>query len=226
MPRTARHADDKNPDSGCVSTTPDWMAGASGALRGALLGLLLECPGHGADLANRLVARLGETWRIDVNDVYRLLEQLEKRGLAVSRNQQVEGRRQRTQLVYHPTWATSEALTLWMETQQPHEPVRLGWQAKLSVARPQDAPRLLRALQAHERECLRLATSVAQTRGQGRTWEAVCLDCSREAVLVQLHAEIEWAANTRRRIKEANAQPGIPSRADHSMTSPTTSACR
>jgi len=202
------------------------MRGASGALRGALLGLLLECPGHGADLANRLVARLGKTWRIDVNDVYRVLEQLEKQGLAISRNQPVQDGRQRTQLVYHPTWATSEALTLWMETQQPHEPVRLGWQAKLSVARPQDAPRLLRALQAQERECLTLATSLAQTREQGRTWEAVCRDCSSEAVLAQLHAEIEWAANTRRRIQAANAQPGIPSRADHAMTSPTTSACR
>jgi len=226
MPRTVRHADDKNPHLGCVSTTPDWMRGASGALRGALLGLLLECPGHGADLANRLVARLGKTWRIDVNDVYRVLEQLEKQGLAISRNQPVQDGRQRTQLVYHPTWATSEALTLWMETQQPHEPVRLGWQAKLSVARPQDAPRLLRALQAQERECLTLATSLAQTREQGRTWEAVCRDCSSEAVLAQLHAEIEWAANTRRRIQAANAQPGIPSRADHAMTSPTTSACR
>jgi len=202
------------------------MRGASGALRGALLGLLLECPGPGADLTNRLVARLGKTWRIDVNDVYRLLEQLQKRGLAISRNQRVQDRRQRTELVYHPTSATSEALTLWMDTQQPHDPVRLRWQAKLSVARPQDAPRLLRALQAHEHECLTLATSLAQTRVQGSTWEAVCLDCSSEAVLVQLHAEIEWAANTRRRIKEANPQPSIPSRTDHSMTSPTTSACR
>jgi DNA-binding PadR family transcriptional regulator len=202
------------------------MRGASGALRGALLGLLLDYPGHGADLAERLVARLGQTWRIDVNDVYRLLEQLEKSGLAISRNQQVAGARQRTQLVYHPTWATSEALTLWMETLLPHKPVRLSWQAKLSVARPQDAACLLRALQAHERECLTLATSLAHTRAQGDSWEAVCLDCSREAVLVQLHAEIEWAANTRTRIKAANAQPGISSRADLSMSSPTTSACR
>ncbi|HXN38841.1 MAG TPA: hypothetical protein VN892_12445 [Solirubrobacteraceae bacterium] len=183
-------------------------------------------PGPRRRPRHRLVARLGKTWRIDVNDVYRLLEQLEKRGLAISRNQPVQDRRQRTQLVYHPTWATSEALTLWMETELPHEPVRLGWQAKLSVARPQDAPRLLRALQAHERECLALATSLAQTRARGSTWEAVCLDCSSEAVLVQLHAEIEWAANTRRRIKAANAQPGIPSRADLSTSPTTTSACR
>jgi DNA-binding PadR family transcriptional regulator len=193
-------------------------------LRGALLGLLVDCPGHGADLADRLVARLGETWRIDVNDVYRLLEQLEKSGWAISRNQRMAGAHQRTQLVYHPTWATSEALTLWMETLLPHQPVRLSWQAKLSVARPRDARGLMRALQAHERECLTLATSLAHARAQGDSWEAVCLDCSREAVLAQLHAEIEWAANTRRRIKAARTVLGIQPGTDLSTTSPTTSA--
>ena len=57
------------------------MRGPSTPLRGALLGLLLERPGHGGDLANRLAARLGETWRVDTNDVYRLLEQLGEDGV-------------------------------------------------------------------------------------------------------------------------------------------------
>jgi DNA-binding PadR family transcriptional regulator len=172
-------------------------------LRGALLGILLECPGRGADLASRLAARLGGTWRVDTNDVYRLLEQLENTGLAVSRKQPTRGRQRRTHLVYHPTQATSEALTLWMETLLPREPVRLGLQAKLSVARPQDAPRLLIALQTHQRECLMLAKHVPPTHGRADSWAALCLDCSREAVLAQLSAEVDWAARTRRRIKAA-----------------------
>ena len=36
-------------------------------MRGVLLGLVLERPGHGGDLANRMLVRLGETWRIDTN---------------------------------------------------------------------------------------------------------------------------------------------------------------
>ncbi len=52
------------------------MRGGSQAMRGALLGMLLERPGHGGDLASRLAARLGETWRVETNDVYRLLAQL------------------------------------------------------------------------------------------------------------------------------------------------------
>jgi DNA-binding PadR family transcriptional regulator len=171
-------------------------------MRGALLGLLLERPGHGGDLANRLAARLGETWRVDTNDVYRLLEQLEKTGLAVARDEPKRNNRRRTHLVYHPTEETSEALTLWMETLLPREPVRLGLQAKLSVARMQDAPRLLHALKAYERECLMLAQLVCPADGRGRSWTGLCMDCTREAVYAQLQTEINWAQHTRRRINE------------------------
>jgi hypothetical protein len=45
------------------------MRGPSTPLRGALLGLLLERPGHGGDLASRLATRLGETWRVDTGQL-------------------------------------------------------------------------------------------------------------------------------------------------------------
>jgi DNA-binding PadR family transcriptional regulator len=178
------------------------MRGPSTPLRGALLGLLLERPGHGGDLANRLAMRLGETWRVDTNDIYRLLEQLERTGLAVSRAEPKRGDERRTHLVYHPTPDTPGALTLWMETLLPREPVRLGLQAKLSVAREQDAARLLIALRAYERECLVLAQVVSPTAGEACSWAALCMDCSRDAVYAQLQTEVDWAARTRRRINE------------------------
>jgi len=188
-----------------ASVSPEktkWMRGPSTPLRGALLGLLLERPGHGGDLANRLAARLGETWRVDTNDVYRLLEQLEKTGLAVSRDEPKRNNHRRTHLVYYPTEETSEALTLWMETLLPREPVRLGLQAKLSVAREEDAHRLIEALKAYERECLMLAQLVSPTDGRSRSWTALCMECTRDAVYAQLQIEIDWATRTRRRINE------------------------
>lgn len=193
-----------------ASASPEktrWMRGPSTPMRGALLGLLLERPGHGGDLANRLAARLGETWRVDTNDVYRLLEQLEKTGLAVSRAEPKRNNHRRTHLVYHPTEETPAALTLWMETLLPREPVRLGLQAKLSVAREQDAQRMLYALRAYERECLVLAHLVAPSDGEARSWTALCLDCTREAVYAQLQAEVDWAASTRQRINEFRERP-------------------
>ena len=190
-----------------------WMRGPSTPLRGALLGLLLERPGHGGDLANRLAVRLGETWRVDTNDVYRLLEQLERTGLARSREQPKRGDGGRTHLVYHPTAESSRALSQWMDTLLPREPVRLGLQAKLSVARREDAPRLLRALDAYERECLVLAQLVRPDR-RASSWAAVCIDCTRDGVHAQLRAEADWAARTRRRIHgfvaNASATPRAP----------------
>ncbi len=179
-----------------------WMRGASTPLRGALLGLLLERPGHGGELANRLLSRLGETWRIDSNDVYRLLEQLERDGLASSCEEPRRGNQRRTRLVYHPTEQTAVALTTWMETLLPREPVRLGLQAKLAVAREEDLPRLLIALREYERECLQLAQAVFPTEAQVRSWAALIMDCTRDSIYGLLQAEIDWAGRTRRRIEE------------------------
>jgi DNA-binding PadR family transcriptional regulator len=181
-----------------------WMRGASVSLRGALLGLLLERPGHGGELATRLIARLGETWRIDANDVYRLLDQLEAEGLACAREQPRRGKERRTRLVYHPTEQTPQALTCWMETLLPREPVRLGLQAKLAVAREQDLRRLSVALRAHQRECLALAELVCpgEMKVEVSSAAALCLDCTRDAVYGMLQAEIDWADRTLRRIDE------------------------
>src|SRR5580692_7882306 len=134
----------------------EWMRGTSASLRGALLGLLLERPGHSYELANRLLTRLGETWRINPNDVYRLLKQLEDGGLASANEEPKRGNQRGTHSVYYPTELTAEALTRWMETLLPRGPVRVGLQAKLAVAREEDAPRLLGALRQYERECLDL----------------------------------------------------------------------
>jgi DNA-binding PadR family transcriptional regulator len=179
------------------------MQGASTPLRGALLGLALERSGHGGDLASRLVARLGETWRIDTNDVYRLLDQLVADGLLEAHEEPRRENRRRTRMVYHPTDQAEGAMTAWMETLLPREPVRLGLHAKLAVARDQDASRLLVALLEYERECLRLVQLVAPGGdAQQRSWNSLVMDCTRDAVWGQLQADVDWAARTRRRINE------------------------
>jgi DNA-binding PadR family transcriptional regulator len=192
--------------AGSAAEQTSWMRGPSTPLRGALLGLLLERPGHGGDLAHRLAARLGETWRVDTNDVYRLLDQLEESGLAVARHEAKRSNSRRTHLVYSPTKETSRALKAWMATLAPREPVRLGLQAKLSVARRQDAPQLLAALRAYEQECAALADIVQAGDGEARSWAALCMDCTRDAVCAQLQTEIEWALRTQRRIAGFLAQ--------------------
>ena len=180
----------------------EWMRGGSASMRGVLLGLVLERPGHGGDLANRMLMRLGETWRVDTNDAYRLLEQLEGEGLIQSRLEPPKSGGRRAMIVYHPTPTTSQALTMWMETLLPREPVRLGLHAKLAVARAEDAQRLLLALRDYEQKCLALAKLVTPNGGPQASWQALFMDCTREAVYTQLRAEIDWAAAARQRIAE------------------------
>jgi DNA-binding PadR family transcriptional regulator len=179
-----------------------WMRGTATPMRGALLGLLMERPGQGGELAHRLVVRMGETWRIESKSVYRLLEQLEEEGLACSRVEPRRGSERRMRVVYHPTEETAEALTIWMETLLPREPVRLSVQAKLAVAREQDVEPLLDTLRAYERECLMLAALVCTTDTDMHSWSTLLVDCTRDSVRGVLAAEIDWARRSRLRLEE------------------------
>ncbi len=190
-------------------TTPDtrkFMRGGSTHIRGALLGLLLERPSHGGELANRLHARLGQTWRIDNGDIYRLLEGLEKDGLACAREEPHPRKRRGTRTVYYPTSLTAPTLTVWIETVLPREPFRLGLQAKLAVARPEDVPRLRVALRQHQAECLTLAQMVAPSDSHPPSWSALFMDCTRDGIHRTLQTEIDWTNRTLLRIEEYGAQ--------------------
>jgi DNA-binding PadR family transcriptional regulator len=171
-----------------------------------LLGLVLERPSHGGELAHRLSRRLGETWRIDSNDVYRLLGNLEDEGLIVAREQPRRDKRPGTRVVYHPTELTSTALTRWIETLLPRETFRLGLHAKLAVAREQDIPGLRSALVQHRRECLRLAAAVSPSDGEPRSWGDLFMDCTRDGVQQMLQTELDWVNRTLRRIDEYAAR--------------------
>jgi DNA-binding PadR family transcriptional regulator len=184
-----------------------WVHVRSAPLRGALLGLLLERPGHGGELARRARDRLGEGWRVARNDVYRLLERLESEGLARAVENPGDEAQARARVVYHPTSQTAPALGEWMEALTPRESIRLGIHAKLAVSREQDAPRLLLALRQYERECLALAQLIGAAERAPDSFTDLCLECQRDATGVILRAEISWAERTRARIEAHRAQP-------------------
>ncbi len=185
-----------------MPNTAKWMRGRSAHLRGALLGLVLERPGHGGELANRLLSRLGDTWRIDANDVYRLLQGLAGEGLLSVCEEPRRDKQFGTRVVYHPTEHTSAALTRWVETLLPRESFRLGLHAKLAVAREQDLPGLRMALKQYRRECLALASAMSPGDGEPRSWGELLMGCTRDGIHRMLQSEIDWATHTLRRIEE------------------------
>jgi DNA-binding PadR family transcriptional regulator len=181
----------------------DWMRGSS-PLKGALLGLVLQHPGHGYDLANRLDRRLGPAWQIAAKDLYRMLEQLEKAGLVSSRRVSSDGPTG-SRRVYSPTERAEAALTEWMSTNTRMAPVRAEFQAKIAVARAADAPRLLVALDIYERECFSLFKASSQDAPPVRSFAGVAMHLSRASARLHLRAELEWIVLARRLIAEVAA---------------------
>jgi DNA-binding PadR family transcriptional regulator len=177
-----------------------WMRGSS-PLKGALLGLILQQPGHGYDLANRLNRRLGPAWQIEAKGLYPMLQQLERAGLVLSEAISCNGPTGR-RVVYYPTERAQGALTEWMAASAATEPVRVELQAKLAVARSEDAPRLLAALDYHERECLALLSASSEEFPRARSWAALAMGLTRAAALIRLQAELDWVVLARQAIAE------------------------
>lgn len=178
-----------------------WMRGSS-PLKGAILGLVLERPGHGYDLGARLGARLGPSWAIDPKRLYRMLDQLERAGL-IAGTVEIDPdnpRQQRT--VYSATARAPKALRTWLETRAPREPTRAEIQAKVAAGREQDELQVRHALLEYERECLELLRRSEGPPLPVRSWMGLVMDIVRDASDAQLRTEIEWAKRTRRRIEE------------------------
>jgi DNA-binding PadR family transcriptional regulator len=177
------------------------MRGSS-PLKGAILGLVLERPGHGYDLGARLGARLGPSWAIDPKRLYRMLDQLERAGLISGTVERDPENPRQHRTVYRATELAPKALRLWLETLAPREPTRVEIQAKVAAAREQDAPQLLEALRQYERECLELLRQSSGPPLPMRSWMGLVMEIVRDASDAQLRGEVEWAKRTRRRIEE------------------------
>jgi DNA-binding PadR family transcriptional regulator len=178
-----------------------WMRGSS-PLKGAILGLVLERPGHGYDLGARLGARLGPTWAIDPKRLYRMLDQLELAGLVKGTVERDPDNPRQHRTVYRATDLAPAALCTWIETFAPREPTRVEIQAKVAAAREQDAPQLLLALRQYELECLELLRLSSGPPLPVCSWMGLVMDIVRDASDAQLHAEIKWAKRTCKRIEE------------------------
>lgn len=188
-------------ESSTAAVDRTWMRGSS-PLKGAILGLVMERPGHGYDVGARLGARLGPTWGIDPKRLYRMLDQLERAGLIAGRVERDPENPRQHRTVYHATASAPQALAAWLETLAPKEPTRVEIQAKVGAAREQDAPRLLLALRQYEHQCLELLRDTAEQQVPTQSWLGLMMNSVRDASDIQLRAEIEWARRTRKRIEE------------------------
>lgn len=129
------------------------MSGLS--TRHVVLGLLVERPGYGYDLQQRIDARLGFLG-LSESAVYKILERLEHDGWIEETGRKAIGatRRGAPRVMYRATALGRERFAAWMATPCQRAVLRDELQAKLNVADPRDLPELLAAAEAQGRECL------------------------------------------------------------------------
>jgi DNA-binding PadR family transcriptional regulator len=129
------------------------MSGLS--TRHVVLGLLVERPGYGYDLQQRIDARL-RFLGLSESAVYKILERLEADGWIEEAGQRRFGatRRGAPRVMYRATPLGRERFKQWMAAPCDRALVRDELQAKLNVADPHDLPSLLAIAEAQSRECL------------------------------------------------------------------------
>jgi hypothetical protein len=74
---------------------------------------------------------------------------------------------------------------------------------------PQDAPRLLRALDAYERDCFEMLRETSEAEVPMGSWTGLTMNLTRLAVDESLQAELTWVTLARRWIEDFVAEHSI-----------------
>lgn len=175
-----------------------------GGLQGVVLALVAGRPGQapltGYRLATSVKRRLGPAWGGSPRSIYKALERLEQEGMLRSRRSGSRGG-----ATYTVTEAGKQALAAWMASAA-REPMRLDLPAKIAVSRPEDAPRLLHALDAYERECFERLRSWSDVEMPPGSWAGLAMNLTRQALDEGLQAELRWVTLARRWIEDFSGQ--------------------
>ncbi len=170
----------------------------SSPLKGAALCLLVQQRGYVYDLANQLERRLGPSWTIDRKSLYRMLQSLEGHKLVFSdRSEGTNSER----IMYAPTAAAEPVVAEWMASVGSRL-VLNEMQAKLVVARPEDLPRLLCAVEECERRLFAMQRDIEVNLPLRQSFVGALMHLAREEDLHGIKAGLLWLDLVRGRILE------------------------
>jgi DNA-binding PadR family transcriptional regulator len=185
----------------------------------AVLGLVIERPGYGYDLARRLEERCG-SWGWERSGVYSALDQLARDGHV--RTEKAKGAnasgRSAPRAIYESTPAGVDYFREWMLRSSSPSPVRQELDLKILFSGPELLPRLIEQTWAQEQMCmdhlraLTAATAPPPSR-RGASWREMAPILQRDAEVKLLQVRVEWLQNARRVMKAVLEQPGGGGRA-------------
>lgn len=168
-------------------------------LKGAVLGLLVQGPSYGYELANRLERQLGPGWSIVRPSLYRMLRGLDREGLVASSH--VPDETSSARIMYEATDLAEAALIAWMGSSLSFDEAQLQLQARMVIARREDLPRLLVALNLHERSLFAKRDQVQEGWPDQNSLRAAMMFLVREASMQQINGELLWLDLARQTIR-------------------------
>jgi DNA-binding PadR family transcriptional regulator len=169
----------------------------------AILGLVIERPGYGYELAQRLEERFGSS-SFAPSGVYSALDQLSRDEFVRAAGGMRPGppRRAAPRMIYEATDEGVRHFDAWMLGSSPAPPLRDELHMKITLCRPRNLPRLIDMVYGQELVCLgRLRDLERIARSDGavdrREWPRLMRVLSREAEVASWKARIEWLHNAR-----------------------------
>lgn len=181
------------------------------AVKWAVLGLVIERPGYGYDLAQRLEERF-DCWELAPSGVYSALEQLSSERLVrVGRSYHASGRG-RSRVSYEATLAGINRFRTWILSSSPAPPLREELQMKVSLCCRQDVPRLIESVYGQELACMarvrELSHRDATIGAQGGDWPRSTRALAAELEIALWDSRLEWLRHARRLLEGLLERPG------------------
>lgn len=180
----------------------------------AVLGLVIERPGYGYQLAQRLDERFGSSG-FAPSGVYSALDQLSRDDLVRSAGEMGAGpaRRAAPRTIYEATEEGVDHFEAWMLDPSPAPPLRDELHMKIALCRPRNLPRLIEMVAGQEQVCLGrlqdLKRLTQETAGASRDWSAMMRMLATEAEVAFWNSRIEWLQNARELLEQLRDEHAV-----------------
>jgi DNA-binding PadR family transcriptional regulator len=194
----------------------------------AILGLVIERPGYGYQLAQRLEERFGSSC-FAPSGVYSALDQLSRDELVRAAGELGPGpaRRSAPRMIYEATERGAERFEAWILGSSPTPPLRDELHMKIALCRPGNLPRLIDLVYGQELACIgRLrdltqggesrradvsaGAAPAQPAADPQDWSGLMRALTRDAEIALWKARIEWLRSAKELLRRLHVQAERP----------------
>ncbi len=169
----------------------------------AILGLVIERPGYGYQLTQRLEERFGSS-SFAPSGVYSALDQLSRDGYVQAAREAGQGpaRRAAPRMIYEATVEGVEHFEAWMLGSSPTPPLRDELHMKIALCRPRNIPRLIDMVYGQKLACVARVRELehlaaAQASDQSDEWSQRMRVLATETEIASWRARIEWLQSAR-----------------------------